>query len=73
MDIFAYMCRNSESDSDNKVSQRWIICAYTQIPSRDVEAFCVHAQKFLIVILDKKSSTEGLFAQIILYIVITTS
>ena len=32
----------------------WIFCAYTQILSRDVEDFCVHAQKFLIMILDNK-------------------
>ena len=32
----------------------WIFCAYTQILSRDVEDFCVHAQKFLIIILDNK-------------------
>ena len=32
----------------------WIFCAYTQILSRDVEDFCVHAQKFLILILDNK-------------------
>ena len=30
----------------------WIFCACTQILSRDVEDFCVHAQKFLKVILD---------------------
>ena len=39
---------------DNKVFQRWIICAYKQILNRDVEVFCVHAQKFLIVILDSE-------------------
>ena len=32
----------------------WIFCAYTQILNRDVEVFCVHTQKFLIVILDNK-------------------
>ena len=32
----------------------WIFCAYTQILSRDVEDFCVHAQKFLIMILNNK-------------------
>ena len=32
----------------------WIFCAYTQILSRDVEDFCAHAQKFLIMILDNK-------------------
>ena len=32
----------------------WIFCAYTQILSRDVEDFWVHAQKFLIMILDNK-------------------
>ena len=32
----------------------WSFCAYTQILNRDVEAFCVHAQKLLIVILDNK-------------------
>ena len=32
----------------------WISCAYTQILSRDVEDFCVNAQKFLIAILDNK-------------------
>ena len=32
----------------------WISCAYTQILSRDVEDFCVYAQKFLIMISDNK-------------------
>ena len=32
----------------------WIFCAYTQILSRNVEDFCVRAQKFLIAILDNK-------------------
>ena len=32
----------------------WTFCAYTQILSREVEDFCVHAQKFLIMILDNK-------------------
>ena len=32
----------------------WIFCAYTQILSRDVEDFCVHAQKFLMKISDNK-------------------
>ena len=32
----------------------WNICAYTQILSRDVEDFCVHAQKFQRMILDNK-------------------
>ena len=32
----------------------WIFCAYTQTFSTDVEAFCVHVQKFLAVILDNK-------------------
>ena len=32
----------------------WIFCAYTQILSRDVEGFCVRAQKFLIMISDNK-------------------
>ena len=32
----------------------WIFCAYTQILNRDVEVFCVHTQKFLIVVLDNK-------------------
>ena len=32
----------------------WIFCAYTQILSRDVEDFCVHDQKFLIMISDNK-------------------
>ena len=32
----------------------WIFCAYTQILSRDVEDFCVHAQKFLTMISDNK-------------------
>ena len=34
---------------DNKVFQRWIICAYTQTPGIDV-GFCIHAQKFIITI-----------------------
>ena len=33
----------------------WIFCAYTQIlSSRDVKDFCVHGQKFLIMISDNK-------------------
>ena len=32
----------------------WIFCAYTQILSRDVEDFCVYAQKVLIMISDNK-------------------
>ena len=32
----------------------WIFCTYTQILSRNLEDFCVHAQKFLIMILDNK-------------------
>ena len=42
--------------SDNKVFQRWIFCAYTQILNRDVKDFCVHAQKFLIMISDSGGS-----------------
>ena len=41
---------------DNKVFQRRIICAYTQILRRDVEVFYVHAQKFLVMNLDNKVS-----------------
>ena len=37
---------------DNKVFQRWIICAYTKILNRDEGEYCVCVQKFLIVILD---------------------
>ena len=47
---------------DMNVFQRWIICAYRQILNRDVEVFCICAQKFLTVILDTKSSSVGLFA-----------
>ena len=32
----------------------WISCAYMQILNRDVEDFCVHAQKFLIMTSDNK-------------------
>ena len=32
----------------------WIFCAYMQILTRDVEDFCVHAQKLLIVLLNNK-------------------
>ena len=32
----------------------WIFCAYSQILNRDVEDFCVHAQKFLIMTSDNK-------------------
>ena len=45
---------------DNKVFQRWIICAYTQILNRDMEVFCICAQKFLIVILDNNCSLPTL-------------
>ena len=60
--IFAYMCRILIVILDCKVFQHWIICTYTQFLNRDVEVFCVLAQKFLLVILDNKSSNPGLFA-----------
>ena len=39
----------------------WIFCAYTQILSRDVEDFSVHAQKFLIMISDNKVFPHWIF------------
>ena len=42
----------------------WIFCAYTQILSRDMEDFCVHAQKFLIMNLDNRVFQHWIFAHI---------
>ena len=39
----------------------WIFCAYTQILRRDVEDFCVHAQKFQSMISDNNVFQHWLF------------
>ena len=33
------------------IVQRWIICAYEQVPHRDMDVFCIRTQAFLILIL----------------------
>ena len=39
----------------------WIFCAYRQILSRDVEDFCVHAQKFQLMISNNNVFQHWLF------------